>query len=74
MDTTSHNFIWEIDTLGIGGSYLNDVAIIDENNIWVVGNIETDTATYNAAHWDGNECECSEYGVVEITPTQRDRI
>ena len=62
MDTTSHNFIWEIDTLGIGGSYLNDVAIIDENNIWVVGNIETDTATYNAAHWDGNECECSEYG------------
>jgi len=54
MDTTSHNFIWEIDTLGIGGSYLNDVAIIDENNIWVVGNIETDTATYNAAHWDGN--------------------
>ena len=55
MDTTSHSFLWEIDTLGIGGSYLNDVAIIDENNIWVVGNIETDTATYNAAHWDGNE-------------------
>jgi len=54
-DTTSHNFVWEIDTLGIYGSYLNDVAIIDENDVWVVGNIETDTATYNAAHWDGNE-------------------
>jgi len=49
MDTTSHNFIWEIDTLGIGGSYLNDVAIIDENNIWVVGNIETDTVTVSLA-------------------------
>ncbi len=57
MDITSHNFTWEIDTLGIYGSYLNDVAIIDENNIWVVGNIETDTATYNAAHWDGKEWE-----------------
>ncbi|MFQ6605929.1 MAG: hypothetical protein ACE5D8_10345, partial [Fidelibacterota bacterium] len=43
MDTTSHNFTWEIDTLGNYGSYLNDVAIIDENNIWVVGNIETDS-------------------------------
>jgi len=57
MDTTSHNFVWEVDTLGEYGSYLNDVAIIDENNIWVVGNIETDTATYNAAHWDGDEWE-----------------
>ncbi len=53
MDTTSHNFTWVIDTLGDYGSYLNDVAIIDENNIWVVGNIETDSGEYNAAHWDG---------------------
>ncbi|MDA3871728.1 MAG: hypothetical protein PF551_05180 [Candidatus Marinimicrobia bacterium] len=37
MDTTSHNFTWTIDTLGIYGSSLRDVAIIDENNIWVVG-------------------------------------
>ncbi len=57
MDTTSNNFIWTIDTLGNYGSYLNDVAIIDENNIWVVGNIETDSGTFNAAHWDGNEWE-----------------
>jgi len=53
MDTTSHNFVWEIDTLGGYGSYLRDVAIVDENDIWMVGNIETDTATYNAAHWNG---------------------
>jgi len=53
MDTTSHNFVWEIDTLGNYGSYLNDVAIVDENNIWVVGNIETDSGRYNLAKWDG---------------------
>ena len=37
MDTTSHNFTWTIDTLGIYGSSLRDVAIIDENNICVGG-------------------------------------
>ena len=67
MDTTSHNFTWEIDTLGIYGSYLNDVWIVDENNIWVVGLIVlpdpdsshngTGRENYNAAHWDGNEWE-----------------
>ena len=57
LDTTSHNFIWEIDTLGGHNSYLNDVAIIDENNIWAVGNIETDSGEYNAAHWDGESWE-----------------
>jgi len=37
MDTTSHNFTWKIDTLGIYGSYLNDVWIVNEDDIWVVG-------------------------------------
>ncbi|MBT3635028.1 MAG: hypothetical protein HOB17_04560 [Candidatus Marinimicrobia bacterium] len=55
MDTTSHDYTWVIDTLGTNGSYLRDVAIVDENNIWVVGNIETDDAEYNAAHWNGTE-------------------
>jgi hypothetical protein len=67
MDTTSHNFTWEIDTLGGYGSYLKDVAIIDENNIWVVGMIKipdpdssfngTGWEDFNAAHWDGVEWE-----------------
>ena len=55
MPTTSHDFIWEIDTLGNYGSYLNDVWIVDENDIWVVGNIETDSGEYNAARWNGQE-------------------
>jgi len=57
MDTTSHNFTWEIDTLGEYGSYLNDVWIVNENDIWVVGNIVTDSMEYNMAHWDGVEWE-----------------
>ncbi len=65
LDTTSHNFIWEIDTLGLYGSYLNDIWVVDENNIWVVGNIYIDDPdssfngtgreTFNAGHWDGEK-------------------
>ena len=40
MDTTSHNFTWQSWTFGdIGSSVLYDVAIINENNIWAVGEI-----------------------------------
>jgi len=53
LPTTSHNFTWTIDTLGNYGSYLNDVVIVDEDNIWAVGNIVTDSMEYNAARWDG---------------------
>ena len=64
MDTTSHNFTFESWTFGtVGSSTLYDVAIINENNIWAVGEIMiADTSqngytTYNAVHWDGNEWE-----------------
>jgi hypothetical protein len=67
-DTTSHNFSWQIDTIGINNSVLFDVAIIDKNDIWAVGEIhtaETDTfdslgnwvPSYNAVHWNGKEWE-----------------
>ena len=58
LNTTSHNFTWQTFTFGgIGGSsVLNDVAIIDENNIWAVGAIYADTTgqAYNAVHWNGS--------------------
>jgi len=69
MDTTSHNFTWQTWTWGAkGSSVLFDVAIINENDIWAVGEIYTeDTYTYdslgnwiqpyNAVHWDGNAWE-----------------
>ncbi len=40
MDTTSHNFTFTSWTFGtVGSSTLYDVAIINENNIWAVGEI-----------------------------------
>jgi len=62
-DTTSHEFVWEIDTLGSYGSYLLDVHIVNENDIWAVGKLSIPDsagyipthANYNAAHWDGSE-------------------
>jgi hypothetical protein len=67
-DTTNHEFTWIFDTIGTNWSILLDVAIIDENDIWAVGEIhtvETDTfdslgnwvPPYNAVHWNGQEWE-----------------
>jgi hypothetical protein len=61
MDTTSHNFTFKTWTFGgeAGSCTLYDVAIISEDNIWCVGEINiADTSingytTYNAIHWDG---------------------
>ena len=40
MDTTSHNFTWQTFEFGQhSSSVLYDVAIINENNIWAVGEI-----------------------------------
>ncbi|HRI45773.1 MAG TPA: glucosyl transferase [Ignavibacteriaceae bacterium] len=65
LDTTSHNFTWETFEFGeYGNSVLYDVAIIDENNIWAVGEIymndslgNPDHNAYNAVHWDGQSWE-----------------
>ncbi len=61
LDTTSHNINWQAFTFGgNGSSHINDVAIIDENNIWAVGSIYTfDSISTinpnfsNAVYWDG---------------------
>jgi hypothetical protein len=65
MDTTSHNFTWQIFAFGeYNNSVLFDVAIINENNIWAVGEIymndslgNPDPNSYNAVHWDGQSWE-----------------
>lgn len=53
MDTTSHNFTWQIEMFGKYPSYLNDVSIVDENNILAVGEVFTDSGIYNLAKWNG---------------------
>ncbi len=63
LDTTSHNFQWEIIKFPSphGSGYLLDVAIINENDIWAVGAIYRDSGhpplPYNAVHWDGQQWE-----------------
>lgn len=61
MDTTSHEFTWQIDTLGDGNSsLLNDVAIINDTLVYAVGEIykkdstgQIDPLPYNLAEWNG---------------------
>jgi hypothetical protein len=63
IDTTSHNFIWQTFEFGQhSSSVLYDVTIIDENNIWAVGEIymndslgNPDSKRYNAVIWDGTK-------------------
>lgn len=63
MDTTSHNFTFEIDTLGDGASsYLNDVAIINDTLAYAVGAMykldstgQFDPSAYNLAKWNGKQ-------------------
>ncbi len=62
-DTTSHDFEWKIYTFDspYSSGDLYDVAIINENDIWAVGEIYSDSThdwlPYNAVHWDGNKWE-----------------
>ncbi len=65
MDTTSHNFTWEVDTLGDGNSSaLYDVLILNDTLVYATGGIYTkdstgefDPNTYNLVKWDGNKWE-----------------
>ena len=78
MDTTSHDFEWQSWEFGGqgGSSSFYDVAIINENDIWAVGEIhtaETDqydssgnwVEPYNAAHWDGEKWELERVPYVD---------
>jgi hypothetical protein len=64
LDTTSHDFTWTVETLGDAGSYLNDVAIVDENNIYVVGEIRSDSGWYNIGIWNNNQWKFDLVGPV----------
>lgn len=81
LDTTSNNFTWQTWTFGdgnAGSSVLYDCAIISEDDIWCVGEIniadssENGYTTYNAVHWNGNEWELKRITVsfrgFQITP------
>jgi len=59
MDTTSHNFTWQIDTLGATASTLYDVVIINDTLAYAVGEMYLRDSTgqinpqaYNMAKWN----------------------
>lgn len=67
-DTTSHEFVWDKFTFGgaNGSSRLRDVFVINENEVWAVGEIHTEETDrfdslgnwvdpYNVVHWDGDQ-------------------
>lgn len=62
MDTTSHDFHFRMFVVCNQSSYLSDVAIINENDIWAVGRMymnlpegKDDYEPVGAVHWDGRE-------------------
>ncbi len=72
MDTTSHDFQWEVVEFPspFGSGIFYDVAIIDENDIWAVGAIFSDSTQpwqlYNAVHWNGNTWELKRINYKDI--------
>lgn len=67
MDSTSHSYHWEIDTLGEGsGSVFYDVAIVNDTLAYAVGEISVrdssgnfQVPSYNLARWNGHGWELS---------------
>jgi hypothetical protein len=61
LDTTSHNFVWRVDIIGMSSSLLRDVAILASTTAWAVGELflrdstgNRDPIPYNLARWDGS--------------------
>lgn len=78
MDSTSHNFIWKLDTLGSAGSNLLDVAIVNDTCVWVVGDITTSPydlgGGYNAALWNGKIWKKFGFSMPLWTPGERVQV
>jgi len=55
LDTTSHEFAWEVDTLGEYGSWVYGIDIVNADDIWACGEFRTDSTKYNLAHWNGQD-------------------
>ncbi|HEX2869009.1 MAG TPA: hypothetical protein VHO03_18355 [Ignavibacteriales bacterium] len=62
LNPTSNNYNWQIiEFEGYNPAYFQDVAIVNENDIWAVGEVDQynpdgtyDWQPYGAAHYDGN--------------------
>lgn len=60
LDTTSHNWTFTTEVIGEFGSYLRDVALLDDGTAWAVGRLslrdsngQIDPTVYNLMRWNG---------------------
>jgi hypothetical protein len=92
VDTTTHDYSWEYHFIdGPRGeiNLLRDIQIVDENDIWFIGEIYTDTLNYsiphgvarryiNTMHWNGSAFSSNIYETVigngEVRPTLFDAV
>ncbi|MBT4033393.1 MAG: hypothetical protein HON27_09565 [Candidatus Marinimicrobia bacterium] len=78
MDTTSHDFVWYVDSLGVYPSEIRDVFIIGPNDIWAVGEIRnifgSNDSLYGAAHWNGIDWQLFNFNYREYSTIQANGI
>lgn len=56
LEVTTHDFVWEIDTLGEPGhSGIKGLWGVDENNVWAIGGIGLEDGGGNFIKWNGEK-------------------
>ena len=76
LDTSSHDYVWTINTFGNFNSSLYDVFAIAEDDVWAVGKIDTGSnQPFNAIHWDGHNWDLERiYAITSLGDTSRGPI
>ncbi len=69
-DSTTHNFVWNVDTVGLFTSYLSSVWGTDEKNVYAVGLIYSSMSPINYTdiiHWNGEKWSAINFndGILE---------
>lgn len=54
-DTTTHNIVWEIDTVGEFGTYPEAIWGSNYDDVYIVGTFYADTGGTQLARWDGTK-------------------
>lgn len=82
LDTTSSDYVWQTFVFGEHShSIIRDIAVIDENNIWAVGEIylsnglgNDDPSFYNVIHWNGEQWKMMRVYYYQGTASYLSRI
>ncbi len=61
LDTTSHDFVWDFDTVGVAFSLIKSIAVVSPTDYWVTGQFfrydslgrPDSRPVGNVAHWNG---------------------